>query len=215
LATGLILTTATGARAAAPMNASDRAAISNLIDRFVKDVVLRRNLAEGWTLAGPELRGGTSRKAWISGTGVTVAPFPARGDKFTNSWTGQLISPNAAQLSVILIPRAGSGYNQTAASVDVRRLAGHWIVNAFYFNAVFRSGKKQGSCGLPSCAISGPNDFGAAGGSEVQVNQPRVGAHWIWIVMAVVGTLVVAIPLGFFARMKRRERRAWKAYSDS
>lgn len=216
LTVALALTATTGAGAAPRMSASDRAAISNLIDRFVKDVVLRRNLADGWTLAGPDLRGGTTRKAWVAGTGVTVEQFPARGTDFRDAWTGHLVSPTEAQLTVILNPKPGTGYDQTAASVDVRKLGGRWVVDIFYSAAVFRSGKdKHGSCGTADCAISGPNDYGPAGGGRaIGSSQARIGARWLWIVLGAVGALVVAVPLGIFARVKRRDRRAWEAYAE-
>jgi hypothetical protein len=199
------------------MTQADRSAISSLIDRFVKDVVLRHDLAQGWTLAGPDLRGGTTRKAWVDGTGVTVEAYPARGSDFRNAWTGHLVSPTEAQLTVILNPKRGSGYPQTAASVDVRKLRGRWVVNIFYSAAVFRSGaNKRGSCGTSNCAISGPSDYGPAGGSGPAGNsQSRIGARWLWIAFAALGALIVTIPLGIFARIKRRERRAWRAYAEA
>lgn len=205
-----------GASAAPRMTAGDRAAISNLVDSFVKDVVLRRNLAAGWTLAGPDLRGGTTRSAWVAGTGVTVAQFPARGTDFHDAWTGQLVSPTEAQLTVILNPKAGSGYDQEANSLDVRKIGGRWVVDIFYSAAVFRAGKnKRGSCGTANCAVSGPNDYGpAGGGSAIGNSQAKIGSRWLWIVLAAVGALVVAVPLAIFVRIKRRDRRAWQAYAD-
>jgi len=217
LALAVALSATTGASAAPRMSPSDRAAISTLIDRFVKDVVLRRNLAEGWDLAGPDLRGGTTRKAWLAGTGVTVEAFPVRGNDFRDAWTGNLVSPTRGELSVILHPKPGSGYDETAATVDVRKIGGRWLVDLFYSTAVFRTSKSHhGSCGLQNCAVSGPNDFGPAGGGSALGNSSaRIGSQWLWIVLAAVGGLVVAVPLGIFVRVKRRDRRAWAAYAGT
>src|SRR5262249_21535145 len=77
-----------------------RRRISRLVNRFVKDVVLRRNLVEGWALAGPNLRGGTTRSAWLSGQGVTALAFPAVGNDFRHAWDGHLVSPTRAELTV-------------------------------------------------------------------------------------------------------------------
>jgi hypothetical protein len=216
LAVALGLASSAAAAAAPRMTRADRTAISNLIDRFIKDAVLRQNLPEAWNLAGPDLRGGTTRKAWVNGTGVTVEAFPARGHDFRNAWTGHLVSPTDAQLTVVLNPKPGSGYDQAAASVDVRKIGGRWLVDIFYTAAVFRSGKgKHGSCGTASCAVSGPNDYGPAGGGSALGNSgSRIGARWLWIGLAGVGALVVAVPLGVFVRIKLRDRRAWAAYSD-
>lgn len=204
--------------AAAPrMTPADRTQISNLIDRFIKDVVLRRDLADGWKIAGPDLRGGTTRKAWIAGTGVTVAAYPARGNDFRNAWTGHLVTPTRGELQVFMHPRAGSHDDETAASVGVQKIDGRWIVDIFYSAAVFRSGSgHNGSCGLSSCAVSGPNDFGpGGGGSAVGNSQSRIAGHWLWIALAGVGAILLATPLGLFVRVKRRDRRAWAAYTDS
>jgi len=217
LVLALALTVTAGASAAPRMSAADRTAISNLIDRFVKDVLLRRNLADGWTIAGPDLRGGTTRKAWIAGTGVTVESYPARGADFRNAWTGHLFSPTEAQLTVILHPKPGSDYDQTAYNVDVRKVGGRWLVDIFYSAAVFRTGKnKHGSCGTANCAISGTNDYGPAGGGSALGNsQAKIGSQWLWIVLAAVGAGVAALLLGIFVRIKRRDRRAWRAYADA
>lgn len=217
LAAALVSTASVAAAASTPhMTATDRVAISDLVNRFIKDVVLRQDLADGWTLAGPDLRGGTTRKAWIAGTGVTVPAFPALGTDFRNSWTGKLVSPDEAQLSVILLPKPGSGADETAMSVDVRRLSGRWVVDLFYSTAVFRPSKShRGSCGQPHCAISGPNDFGpAGGGSAIGSTSSRIRGRWLWIVLGAVGALVVCIPLGIYTRLKIRDRRAFAAWAE-
>jgi hypothetical protein len=80
LAGVLVLQLAVSGRAAATlrMSATDRAAIGNLVDRFVKDAVLRRDLAAAWKLAGPDLRGGTTYKAWVAATAFERST-PRRG----------------------------------------------------------------------------------------------------------------------------------------
>jgi hypothetical protein len=216
LALAVLVSIAAAPAAAFPrMTSADRRAISTLIDRFVKDVVLRQNLADGWTLAGPDLRGGTTRKTWVAGTGVTVAAFPARGTDFRNAWTGHLVSPTDAELSVILLPKPGSGDEQVASGVDVRKIRGRWIVNLFYTAAVFRTGNgRHGSCGLSNCAVSGPNDFGANGGGAAGGSQARIGSDLLWIVLALVGGIVLVTPAGIWISLKRRDRRAWAKYSQ-
>lgn len=217
LVAAVLAPVATAGAAAAPrMTPADRTAISNLVDRFVKDVVLRRDLADGWKIAGPDLRGGTTRAAWVAGTGVTVEPFPAQGDDFHDAWTGRLVSPTEAQLTVILHPKPGSGYDQTAANVDVRKVRGRWLVDIFYSAAVFRTGTgKHGSCGTANCAVSGPGDYGPAGGGTALGNsQARIGAQWLWIALAAVAALVVGVLVAIYIRVKLRDRRAWRAYAD-
>lgn len=197
------------------LSASDRQAIGKTLDRFVKDVVLRRDLRDGWELAGPDLRGGTTKAAWISGKGVTVAAFPARGTNFENAWTGHLVAPGHLEGALILQPKAGSNADQTAETIDLRKVGGKWIVDLFYSVAVFRSGSgHRGSCGTADCAISGPADYGpggsaSSGGGNVSA---RVGAHSFLLgAIAVFGVLLL-IPVGIWARVRRRDSRARAAY---
>jgi hypothetical protein len=214
----VLLALAAPAAAAPQMSPATRTAIGNVVDRFVKDVVRRENLAEGWTLAGPDLRGGTTRKAWVAGTGVTVAYYPAAGNDFRDAWTGHLVSPTRAELAMVLHPKPGSGEDITAPTIDVRKIRGRWVVDIFYTAAVIRSsGKHRGSCGTTNCAVSGPNDFGpAAGGSAYGNSSSRISSHWLWIGLAGIGAIVLATPLGIFMRIKRRDRRAWSAaYSEA
>jgi hypothetical protein len=206
---------AVSAAAATRLSPADREAISAVVDRFVKDVVLRENLREGWDLAGPDLRGGTTRAAWISGKGVTVASFPARGTSFRDAWVGRLVAPGHLEGSLILHPKAGShGFDQTAVTLDVRKLSGRWVVDIFYSAAVFRSGSKnRGSCGQSNCAISGPADYGPQGSASAAGNTTaHVGAQTFLIGLAVAAVLLLLMPFLIWARVKRRDARARAAY---
>ena len=118
-----LLSVAPAAAVDSPIPPADHAAIGVLIDHFVKDVVKRQDLAAGWLLADNNLRAGTTRAAWIRGTGVSVPSFPARGADFHNAWTGTLVSPDRAILALMLFPAKGhNGAEQTAMTVDVRRV---------------------------------------------------------------------------------------------
>jgi hypothetical protein len=213
-----LLTALIAAGPAAPatrLSPADRQAIGTTLDRFVKDVVLRRDLRAGWELAGPDLQGGTTRAAWISGKGVTVAAYPARGSSFKNAWTGRLVGPGHLEGSMVLQPKAGSrGYDQTAVTLDLRRIAGRWVVDIFYPAAVFRTGTgKRGSCGQPSCAISGPADYGPQGAASAAGNtSARVSGHTFLLVLGGIGIAVLLTPLAIWARIKRRDSRVRAAY---
>ena len=213
----VLLIAAAAATAASPprLSAADRRAIGTTVDRFVKDVVLRENLPAGWELAGPDLRGGTTRAAWISGKGVTVGAFPARGKSFRNAWVGHLVAPGHLEGSLIMQPKPGSrGFDQTAVTLDLRKVNGRWIVDIFYPVAVFRTGSaNRGSCGKANCAISGPNDFGPQGSSSAAGNiGGRVGAHSFLLgAVAVIGALLL-LPVAIWVRVRRRDSRARAAY---
>ena len=203
------------ALAAPRMTASDRQAIGVLLDRFVKDVVLRRDLRAGWELAGPDLRGGTTRAAWISGNGVTVQTFPARGSDFRNAWVGQMVAPGEAQGSLLLHARRGhSEIDAIAFAFDVRKIAGHWIVDIIYPAGLFRSSSgHKGSCAKSNCAITGVADYLPQGASSGLGNsEARISGGSFAIGLAAIGGLLVLIPIAAWVRVKRRDRRAWAAY---
>jgi hypothetical protein len=199
---GLAPQTALGAPPAPRLSAADRRQIGVLLDQFVKDAVRRENLPAAWQLAGPELRGGTTRQAWDSGTGVTVPYFPVQGSSFRTAWTGKLVAAGHAELSMILHPTAtAKGYDETAATIDVRKLHGRWVVDLFYAAAVFHA----------SGGISGPNDF-LAGGGNAQTSSSRIAGGWLLGTLALVGGLLVLTPLAVWARLRRRDRRARAAF---
>jgi hypothetical protein len=210
----VVLAAASPAAGAPRMTAADRRAIGTLVDRFVKDAVRRQDLPAAWDLAGPDLRGGTTRAAWIRGTGVTVQYFPARGDDFTDAWTGHLVAPGRAELAMVMHPKPGNrDYDETAASIDVRKIGGRWVVDLFYTAAVIRtSAAHRGSCGLANCAVSGPSDFGPLGASSATAYVHRNDTHWLLIGLGILGGLVAMTPLAIWLRIKRRDRRAWAAY---
>ncbi|HEY6076226.1 MAG TPA: hypothetical protein VIV36_05265, partial [Gaiella sp.] len=43
--------------------------------RFIQTAVARENLEEAWTLVGPNLRGGLTKKEWLTGNNPVV-PYP-------------------------------------------------------------------------------------------------------------------------------------------
>jgi hypothetical protein len=191
---------------AAPPSLSpqDRQQIGVLIDRFIKDAVLRRDLPDAWSLLGPSLSGGTTKKAWDAGTGVTVENYPARGTDFRNAWSGEVVRPGDVVLSLMLHPTAGHpDIPQTAFKAEVVKTGGGWIVNTFYPAATFSAGGN----------VQGPADFGAqASGKTIGEGKARIRAIWFAIGISIVGAVVVLLPISFFVRAKRRDRRAYASY---
>lgn len=187
------------------MTGADRTAIGIVIDRFVKAVVQRHDLAAGWELAGPGLRGGTTRSSWIRGTGVTVAAFPARGSDFRTAWTGQLVSPERAELSVVLHPRPGSkGEVDSAFAVDLRKSHGRWLVNSFYLAATF--GKN---------GVTGSNDFRVFRfDRDLAAPNPTGTRRDVLFALGALGAAVLLLPLAIWVQLKRRDRRAIRAYTE-
>jgi hypothetical protein len=68
------------AKRVAPKRIPLRPAVSHVVLQFVKTAVMRTHasrttLLEGWRLAGPKLKEGTTLRQWLTGTS-SVVPFP-------------------------------------------------------------------------------------------------------------------------------------------
>lgn len=197
---------ASGAAATPRLTAQDRREIGVLVDRFVKDAVRRESLPAAWKLLGPGLSSSTTRAAWDAGSGVTVDYYPVRGDDFTTAWTAVPVENDDAILSMMFHPDARHPHvPQTAFNAEVKKLHGRWVVNGFYPAAQFYGGGH----------VVGPADFGAIGGSATNHAKARISPRWFAAAVAVLGAIVVAVPLGIWLRARRRDRRAYAAYLSS
>ena len=87
---------------AAPLDPAARRVAS----RFLATAVARRNLAEAWELATPEVRAGVTRAQWLRGE-LPVAPFPV--DVAKSLYQVDASYEDKALLTVFVQPRKGSG----------------------------------------------------------------------------------------------------------
>ena len=99
--------------------------------RFIQTAVAREHLDEAWNLVGPNLRGGLTRKQWVSGTNPVV-PFPiAQLDVAPYKVDASYV--DSAILEVALLPRKGSGVRAQVFFLELRKLGtGHkarWVVD--------------------------------------------------------------------------------------
>ena len=75
--------------------------------RFIQTAVARENLEEAWTLVGPNLRGGLTKKEWLTGNNPVV-PYPI--DKLDVApYKVDEAYETSALIEVALLPRKGSG----------------------------------------------------------------------------------------------------------
>jgi hypothetical protein len=77
-----------------------------VVVQFIKTAVMRQNLAEAWTISGPQIRQNLSRQQWLSGN-IPVVPYP---DAAVNKSPVKITwsHPTEAGLEVVLQPKAGS-----------------------------------------------------------------------------------------------------------
>lgn len=184
--------------------------IDATIDRFVLAALARGDLGTAWDLSGPDLRGTTTRADWIAGQ-TPVAQFPIAGKEF-HGWTHVFARPNSVTFDLLIQPRAGAQLDgekigATAFSVQVIRRHGTWAVNRWYTQATFSP------VGTKHPHIVGPNDFGAAGRGDGQVQHGRIDHWWLALPIALfaLGFLTVAIVVGRNWRRYRRMRAAVQA----
>ncbi len=75
--------------------------------RFIQTAVARENLEEAWTLVGPNLRGGLTRREWLTGNNPVV-PYPI--DKLEVApYKVDESYETSALIEVALLPRKGAG----------------------------------------------------------------------------------------------------------
>jgi hypothetical protein len=77
-----------------------------VVVKFIKTAVVRKNLAEAWKISGPQIRQNMTRKQWLTGN-IPVVPYPdaAVDDSPVKiAWS----HPTEAGLEVVLEPKAGS-----------------------------------------------------------------------------------------------------------
>jgi hypothetical protein len=98
---------------------------------FLVSAVGRKHPAASWSVAGPDLRSGMTKKEWSTGS-IPVQPYPV-ANKGLGQWDNVEYSyRNAVGLEVLLQPKPGSGQGPVAADVDViKNRQGRWQVNYF------------------------------------------------------------------------------------
>jgi hypothetical protein len=199
--------------------------VAGLVDRFIKDVVLARNLPDGWRISGPQVRGGTTEKAWDAGRALPVQRLPLVGTNWSHAWYATCVGatgvsacevPHEIGLTVNL--RTGHGRNAEVYDQELvlDRIHGKWLVNAWYTNAEMRIGKgHRGSCIGSKCSITGLNDFAAGSGGGDAEAPARLGSDWLGVTVGGIAAVPIVAFLAFFLYGRLQKRRAWQAYVNT
>jgi hypothetical protein len=214
------LAAATPALAQPHVSKAQSRMISNIVERWVNDVIRGRDLADGWKIAGAAERGAIPYKAWVSGKELPVLRMEVRNNPRT-SWYVTGKEGNEIFLTVSLL--TGHGKNETMYdnSTTLQKIHGRWYVYAFYTDGTFRiGGKHSGSCAQASCKVTGINDYkpGGAPGGNGGATTGRISGVWADIVLGGLFSLpfLVLLVFGVIALVKRRHaRRAQLAYNAS
>ena len=108
--------------------------------RFMVTAVARQNLAEAWTLATPNVRGGLTYKEWLTGD-IRV---PALGAPIATAAITKIMysHPREAEMNIVVIPKPNKNrITTTLFLVDLKKVGSRWLVD--YCQA-------QGSPGAPA-----------------------------------------------------------------
>ncbi len=183
----------------------DRHLIDTTVDNFLLAGLDRRNPAEAWALAGPEMRSGSSLSEWKAGN-LPLPRFDVAGTHFTGGWTQVDVERDSVSFNVIVQPRNKAKVGAMALSMEVIRQAGSWVVNRAYPVATFTPVGKPGR-------VVGPNDYGPNGRGQPTPDRGKVAGKWIGVPVALflLGLAVVGLIL---SRNWRRYRRARKTFGD-
>lgn len=116
-----------------PFKPVEQQAVHKVLKRFIGTAVVRHDVSEAWSIAGPTLKEGVSRRQWDKGE-IPVTPYPAL-DRGWGDWSYVEYSQKEAAtrqvgLEVYLFPQPGSGWSAMSADVEViRSRKGPWLVD--------------------------------------------------------------------------------------
>ena len=204
------LVAATPALAAPHLSKSQSRVVSTLVNRFVNDLVLRRDLADGWTISGPDERGALTRKEWVSGRQLPVQQLAVVNNPRT-AWYATW--KTRSEIGLVVSLKTGHGanrvmYNQQAS---LQKVHGRWVVDTFYTDGIFRYGRgHSGSCVSSKCKVTGPADYAPSAGGGAAAAKPRIGGHWgLAVLLGLLGLPVIVLGgMGLVAHTRNRRARA-------
>jgi hypothetical protein len=115
--------------AAVPLPAAAR----TVAGRFVLTAVARKNLAAAYDHVGPNLRGGLTRKEWLTGD-IPVIPYPIQSLRLA-PFKIDYSHKSDALIELALLPRKGAGVKSQIFYLTLKKIgpAGkeHWVVDGW------------------------------------------------------------------------------------
>jgi hypothetical protein len=156
----------------------DRGAINALLDQFVPDVVIGRDLKAGWNLAGGYARA-VSYRDWLRGD-TPVQHYPAKGTSF-HGWTLNYSYPNDIGFD-ILLQSSKKTVGPWSFRAEAQKSGGRWRITTWYVVAQFAPRGQD-------ARVLGPNDFGPSNGPHMSQLKSRVPSWALLIPLSALGAL--------------------------
>ncbi len=182
------------------ITAADRRAINRTLDQFVPAAVGRRSAALAWSLAGPELRAGSTLAEWRAGTSP-VPSYPVKVEPF-HDWSTLDNGKSYVDFTLLVHPRPGVKIGAWTFAGQMVKRNGNWLVNRLYTIAIFqpvRGSKHE----------VGPADFAAPGPAANPPQKKSVLGAVGLLPIVIIFALVLLTPLTFGVIALVRARR-WK-----
>ncbi len=204
------LVAATPASALPHLSKSRTREIGTLVNRWVDDMVRRHNLADGWSIAGPDMRGALTRRSWVSGREVPVQQFEVLNDPRT-AWYAKWKSRTEIGLVVSLRTGHGAKAEMYQEETVLAKQHGRWVVDSFYTDGIFRLGRgHSGSCASAKCKVTGLADYAPSSGGGVAAAKPRIARRWgVVALFGIAGLpLLALVAMGLVAHLRNRRARA-------
>jgi hypothetical protein len=225
-------TAATGGKAtiiaqpkSVPFRPVERRQVRKVLSRFLLTAVARKDVDAAWSLVGPGVREGLTRKQWDTGS-IPVQPYPV-SKHGAGQWDQvQYSYPHHVGLEVMLFPKPGSGQAAASADVDVVQRHGHWIVNYFMPNKYHGNpvqaktkSKRHKIVHRQKHRSVKERRKRAAIASHPSIGPPkpagdRPGQVW-WALPLSILALIFVIPIGYGIYIWIRNRRAYNEYLSS
>ena len=168
-----------------PVTPARRAQVNKLFDAFVPAAIARRDPGAAYDLVTPAFRVGTTRAEWRHGA-VPVSFYQPRSHTF-HGWTVDVSYPAFMSVQLYLLPRNPKD-GAVDYSVDLKRLHGRWLVDSLYQRATYAPAAAARRAKAPPKATAPPATL-----------FPKAKGGLMWIVILAFLSLIVAVPLCFFA----------------
>ena len=183
-------------------SAAEMAKVRGVAEHFIQTAVYRRRLDEAWQLAAPSLREGMTLGSWRTGN-IPVVPYPAK-DVAEIKWRLDYSFARLVGMKIALVPKPHATHTGLVASMELTAYGKgahrRWLVDAW----------------VP---LGGGEDLRTAirpvGSQQTARTEPRLSSTWLILPFAIIGGLMLALPIGLGVRGWRRQARAQRAYSST
>ena len=174
----------------------DRLTLFQVSSQFVQTAVVRKHLDSAWSMLGPEMRAGQTRKSWDTGFN-NVVPFPAVG---IAAWKIDYSFRDDVAIDVALIGAKTSDWAGKTFTLELKRYPAHpnqWLVASWTPRGVGGAHQIKSAARIPP-----PPRL-----------KPPLSAKWLLVPVVIFGSLIVGLIL-WGIRTNLRNRRAARRYAE-